>query len=324
MVRIWTVVLMAGLGMANGCAKAVESDWEKRAAERLREPDPSQLARIEAAQPEQARVNPLKERRLLVFWRCEGYIHTSIPWANAAMRAMADRTGAFEVDFADQYAVFEAANLARYDALLFNNTTHLVFPEESMQQAILEFIQSGKGVVGLHAATDNFYEWEAGAQMMGGQFCGHPWTADGTWAFRLNDPKHTLNQAFGGEGFRYQDEIYQYDPATWQGEAVLRLLVSLDFTDPATAARLTDPRFANYNDRYGSAEREVPVSWVRRLGEGRLFNTNFGHREETYTHAPIMRHLLDGIQYALGDLPADERPTAHQHVAQGDGATHQH
>ena len=33
--------------------------------------------------------------------------------------------------------------------------------------------------------------------MMGGQFNGHPWTANGTWAFKVDDPTHPLNQAFG-------------------------------------------------------------------------------------------------------------------------------
>ena len=56
--------------------------------------------------------------------------------------------------------------------------------------------------------------------------------------------------------------------------------------------------------------REVPVSWVSTHGKGRLFNTNFGHNESTYTKPVMMRQLLDGIQYALGDLEADATPSA--------------
>lgn len=313
MFRSHGIPLVFLFSMLTGCTQAEQSDWAKRAAERLKEPNAQQLETIAAAQPNAPSVQPKQPRRLLVFWRCEGFIHKSIPWANAALRSMSRKTSAFAVDFSDSYDVFTEERLADYDAILFNNTTHLVFPDDSMEVALLDFINSGKGIVGLHAATDNFYEWEAGAAMMGGQFCGHPWTADGTWAFHLNEPEHALNAAFGGEGFRYQDEIYQYDPATYQGEAVLRLLVSLDFADSETAARLADPRFAGHNAKFGDGERDVPVSWIRRHGKGRLFNTNFGHRQETYTHAPIMQHLLDGIQYAMGDLSADDRPTAHVH-----------
>jgi type 1 glutamine amidotransferase len=55
--------------------------------------------------------------------------------------------------------------------------------------------------------------------------------------------------------------------------------------------------------------REVPVSWLRKAGEGRVFYTNFGHREDTFTKPVILKHMLDGIQYALGDLEADATPT---------------
>jgi type 1 glutamine amidotransferase len=56
--------------------------------------------------------------------------------------------------------------------------------------------------------------------------------------------------------------------------------------------------------------REVPVSWLRKAGDGRVFYTNFGHREDTFAKPAILKHMLDGIQYALGDLEADATPTA--------------
>ena len=56
--------------------------------------------------------------------------------------------------------------------------------------------------------------------------------------------------------------------------------------------------------------REVPVSWLRKAGEGRVFYTNFGHREDTFRKPMILQHMLDGIQYAIGDLEADATPTA--------------
>jgi len=43
------------------------------------------------------------------------------------------------------------------------------------QRALLEFVQKGKGIVGIHAATDSFYDWPEGAAILGGLFDGHPW-----------------------------------------------------------------------------------------------------------------------------------------------------
>ena len=134
--------------------------------------------------------------------------------------------------------------------------------------------------------------------MVGGQFDGHPWGAGGNWAFKLDDPQHVLNEAFDGNGFWHRDEIYQYQPETYEGPKVLRLLVSLDMSKEEVASRIND------------GPREVPVSWIRKVGDGRVFYTNFGHREETFANPVVLKHMCDGIQYALGDLPADAVPTA--------------
>ncbi|MDA0348922.1 MAG: ThuA domain-containing protein [Verrucomicrobia bacterium] len=305
------IQILALLGL---CAVAImtplcgQDSWEERAEARFT--NPPDARGISRGTPSQATVKPKKERRALVFYRSEGFIHTSVPTANLALEEMAKKTKAFSVDLADQYNVFTKKNLEQYDAIIFNNTTHLKFPEESQRQAILDFINSGKGIVGIHAATDNFYEWEAGAAMMGGQFSGHPWTNDGTYAFKVDDPSHPLNAVFRERGFWHSDEIYQYDPGTFQGEENLRILISLDMTKESTAARLSDPKFAKHNAKFKPGLREVPVSWIRTLGKGRLFNTNFGHNESTYAKPVIMKHLLDGIQYALGDLDADSTPSA--------------
>lgn len=284
--------------------------WEERSAERFKSLTDDHRRQISSAQPDQASVQPAKARKVLVFYRCEGFIHTSIPWGNFALQEMARKTGAFSVDLADQYAVFNPENLRQYDAILFNSSSRLNFPEASQGEAILDFIKSGKGIVGIHAATDSFYEWDAGAAMMGGQFCGHPWTSGGTWAFKLDDPGHRLNQVFHGRGFWHQDEIYQYDPANYQGEEDLRILISLDMSKEVVSERVSDPKYAKVNAKFKPGPREVPVSWVRSFGQGRLFSTNLGHNESTYTKPVVMRHLLDGIQYALGDLKADDTPTA--------------
>lgn len=313
----WLRSLTAGFLVAPGlCGAAATvasaqdnqaSSWEARKAERLRPvTDPQKMAIVEAV-PEQLAAKPRSPRRVLVFYRCEGFIHTSIPHGNLATQQMGRQTGAFQTELADSYDVFTPENLARYDAIVLNNTTHLKFPEPAQEQALLRFVSSGKGLVGYHAASDNFYAHPEAAAMIGGQFNGHPWGAGGTWAFKLDDPDHVLNQAFGGQGFWHQDEIYQYRPETFQGPEVLRLLVSLDMGKPAVAAPIqADPSKGGY----APGPREVPVSWVRRYGEGRVFFTNLGHREETFASPQVLRHLLDGIQFALGDLDVDTTPTA--------------
>lgn len=286
------------LAMGSVTAQDATDPWQQKKAERFKPLSDAQQTAIETAAPTHSSAKPKQPRRVLVFYRCEGFIHTSIPHANLAVEIMGRKTNAFTADLADTYDVFTPENLQQYDCILLNNTTHMKFPKPEQEAAFLDFIAAGKGLAGFHAASDNFGAHPKCRAMVGGQFAGHPWGAGGTWAFKLDDPQHVLNQAFNGKGFWHSDEIYQYNSATYEGPQVLRLLVSLDMAQQEVAKRIND------------GPREVPVSWIRTAGKGRVFYTNFGHREDTFQNPVILQHMLDGIQYALGDLEADATPTA--------------
>ncbi|MCA9158768.1 MAG: ThuA domain-containing protein [Planctomycetales bacterium] len=256
------------------------------------------LAAIADAVPQSSTAVPKQARRALCFCRCGGFVHSSISSCNAALEALGSGTQAFDVDVTDDYDAFTAENLKQYDCIILNNTTNMEFPQASQLNAFIDFVVGGKGLVGIHAASDNFGRHPEARAIIGGEFGGHPWGAGGTWAFKLNEPKHVLNKAFDGRGFWHKDEIYQYNPATYVGSDVLRVLVSLDMGQAKVAERIDD------------GPREVPVSWVRRAGDGRVFYTNFGHNESTYENPAILQHLLDGMQYAMGDLEVDDAPTS--------------
>ncbi|WP_253154408.1 ThuA domain-containing protein [Stieleria tagensis] len=291
------LLALTTLTLLGSAWSTAEETWEQKKASRFKPLNDHQKQSIAAAIPDKLAAQPASQRRILAFYRCEGFIHTSIPHANESVRAMAEKTKAFAVDFADTYDVFTPENLEQYDAILLNNTTHMRFDQPEQQAAFMDFVAGGKGLIGFHAASDNFNRYPDSLAMIGGTFSGHPWGAGGKWAFKLDDPQHVLNNAFGGNGFWHSDEIYQYKPDSYVGTGVLRILVSLDMSKEAVSSRIDD------------GPREVPVSWVRTAGDGRVFYTNLGHREDTFANPMIVKHMLDGIQYALGDLDADATPT---------------
>ncbi|MFM8487537.1 MAG: hypothetical protein ACKOCH_14510, partial [Bacteroidota bacterium] len=88
--------------------------WQKKKAESFRPLTDAQKSAIETAVPAEAVAKPKKARRVLMFYRCEGFIHGSIPYGNYAVEAMAKKTNAFTVDLADTYDVFTPENLAKY------------------------------------------------------------------------------------------------------------------------------------------------------------------------------------------------------------------
>jgi hypothetical protein len=264
----------------------------------LKELSAKEMELLEKAIPAQAKAKPVKPRKILVFWLCKGYFHESIPVINKALELMGKKTGAYEAVFSDDMNMFDSGKLAEFDAVVFNNTTKLEFNEPGRKQALMDFVKGGKGIIGIHAATDNFYTWPEAAEMMGGQFVYHPWTAGGTWAIKNVEPNHPLNEAFKGEGFKIKDEIYRQKLLKLRENC--RVLLALDLDDPAT------------KNAKGALEsdRDMPVSWLRNYDKGRVFYCGLGHNNEVIFRPQILQHYLDGIQFAIGDLVVDARPAA--------------
>jgi type 1 glutamine amidotransferase len=267
----------------------------------LRKLKDDEIAKIKAALPDKAVAKPAQARKMLVFWKCEGFFHTSIPVANEALKMMGEKTGAFQVTaVTDDYSVFTPESLKQFDIICFNNTTHLKFDPKATPErckALMDFVTSGKGVVGIHAACDNFYEWPEGAEMMGSRFTAHPWTSNMTEAIKIDEPDHPLTAPFKGQGFKVKDEIYRTAPGIYSRAKEL-VLLSLDMSDPATK---------NVKGVIES-DNDTGISWVKEVGKGRVFYCSLGHNDPIFMTAPILEHFLRGIQFAAGDFPVPTKP----------------
>jgi type 1 glutamine amidotransferase/HEAT repeat protein len=164
-----------------------------------------------------------------------------------------------------------------------------------VEKRFVDFVRNGKGLIGVHAATDCLYKWPEYGDMMGGFFNSHPWNENVT--VKLDDPGHPLLRAFRGQSFVVADEIYQFKEPYSRDK--LRVLLSIDVngTDMTKKnIRRTDGDFA--------------VAWIHRYGKGRVFYFSLGHRPEIFWNEPVMQCYLDGIQYALGDLTCDDTPSS--------------
>jgi hypothetical protein len=195
----------------------------------------------------------------------------------------------------EQFAkAFAPESLALFDGVIFASTTgELPIPD---LDAFLAWIKSGKAFIGFHAATDTLKSSDAYCEMVGGYFAGHPWNAGGEHGFVVHDPGHPVVKMFP-ERFRWKDEIYQYDPR-YKPEN-LRVLLSLDMA----ASTPQEPW-------------HVPVAWVREYGKGRVFATNFGHNEATWTDPMFKQHMEQGIAWALGRVTASATPNPEVQAAE--------
>jgi type 1 glutamine amidotransferase len=258
-------------------------------------------------------VQPAAKRKLLVFNRANGFRHSSIEIGSQAMQILGQKSGVWDTTITDDPAVFTADNLKQYDAVCFLNTTGDVFtPQlpkdateaqkqearpvgEARQQAFLDYVASGKGFIGIHAATDTAYNWSGYGDLIGGYFDGHPWGSGDEVSVRVEDPNHPLCRHLEGKNLDFKEEIYQMRDKPYSRQKQ-RVLLGLDLgrTKPKNGMKRKD--------------NDYPISWVKTYGQGRVFYCSLGHREDKYWDPRVMQHYLAGIQFVMGDLKADTTP----------------
>jgi uncharacterized protein len=231
-------------------------------------------------------------KHVLVVTSTYGFPHSSIPTAEKVLAGLGESTGFFDVEYVrggkdgkgdDNISKKMSRDaLKKYDAIIFANTTgDLPLPE---REALIDFVKSGKGFVGMHSASDTFHDWRPYIDMLGGEFLVHH---EQVRVDCINeDPAHPACRDLGPT-YTVFDEIY--------------LLKNFDRTK--VHGLLTLDRHPNTG-----VPGDYPIAWSKQVGKGRLFYTSLGHREDVWLSAAYQQHILGGIQYALGLENADATP----------------
>ncbi len=118
-----------------------------------------------AALPTTPGTKPMHERRLLVMAHtgAGGFVHASIPLAAKAVEALGNQGGLWTTTVSYDAADINTNNLKKYDAIFLDSTTacFLDDPDPAVtaarRAAFLNFVRGGKGIAGIHAATDSYH-----------------------------------------------------------------------------------------------------------------------------------------------------------------------
>lgn len=292
---------------------------------------------MDDAVPTKSYATPKKARKILVLCKATGFVHSSIPLAAATIKELGDRTGAWSTTITYDPADINAQNLQQYDLVFLASTTGQFLDDPNnkeltadRRQALLNFVRSGKGLAGVHAAVDSYHTspsmgrrganpgqrraaraaaesfvptgtWPAYNKMIGGFFKWH-WPYPQVITVKIDDKKSPLTQMFHGQEFVIHDETYTMAQDSYSLKNVHEL-TSIDYSKMSQADKDKEPAASRRTDGdYG-------LSWIRREGKGRVFIEVLGHDEHMYEMPVYLEHLLAGIQYALGDLRANDAPT---------------
>jgi type 1 glutamine amidotransferase len=285
-------------------------------------------------------------KKLLVVTVTTGFRHSSIETGEKVLAELAQKSGAFTVDFVKQpegrpiaprkpnrdkkdtdesFKAKEEAyakemadfvptrdaydqkvkaycaekltmdKIKDYDGFIFCNTTgDLPFPDA---QGFIDLVKGGKAFIAMHSGSDTFHKFRPYVDMLGGEFETHK--AQVEIQPIVHDAKHPAGAPFPA-GFKVFDEIYIIKSFT---KDHVHGILGLD---------------AHPNEK---TPGYFPVSWVREFGQGRVFYSSLGHREDVWdpewkdgsgkrTNAPeiaktYQEHILGGIKWALRLVEGD-------------------
>ena len=224
--------------------------------------------------------------RILYFTYSAGYRHDVIPLSKAILTQLGSNSGVFEVTATEDTSEFSTENLERYAAVMFYTTGEL--PMSGAQKAaLLNFVRSGGGFLGVHSATDTFYTWPDYLELVGGYFNGHPWHQAVT--IEVVDPGDPL-VAFLGNWLQLEDEIYQISDFDYRGS---RVLLRLDQSSVDLSKTGVHQRFYGW-----------PLAWKRFYGQGRVFYTALGHEASVWQDRRYQRMLTNAILWSMRRSPS--------------------
>lgn len=214
--------------------------------------------------------------RILVFTKTAGFVHNSIEDGVKAIEILGNEND-FQVESSDDPSNFNDDYLAQFSAIIFLNTTGNIL-DVNQEAAFERYIQAGGGFVGVHSATDTEYDWFWYAKLVGAQFLGHPHIQEAD--FHITDNTSVATDFFEEAIWTRTDEIYNFKHMN----PVVNVLVKVD---------------ENSYEGGGNGDNH-PISWQHEYDGGRAFYTALGHTKESYTEPLYLKHLLGGIDYAIG------------------------
>jgi type 1 glutamine amidotransferase len=264
------------------------------------------------------RATATKTAKVLVFTRSQGFEHSVVKAGKDGKPSLVDRTMTelaakhnFEVTCTKDGRIFLPETLREFDAFFFITTGDLTkeggdkqppMPPEG-KKALLDAIAAGKGFVGSHCASDTFHshadknentKWSNQSPeqmdpyiaMLGGEFIRHgPDQQEAT--MRVADPK--FPGLSGLKDFRIKEEWY-----------------ALKNFAPDLHVILVQETKGMKN--YDYQRPDYPATWARKHGNGRVFYTSMGHREDVWESETFHQILVGGLSWALGRVDADLSP----------------
>jgi cytochrome c len=215
---------------------------------------------------------------VLVFSATAGYRHASIPDGIAALTTLAGQRG-WTLTATEDATQFQDSVLSMLDVIVFLSTTGDVL-DTDQQAALVRYVQSGKGWVGIHSASDTEHDWPWYGGLVGAYFQSHPDIQQA--AIHVEDPTFPATSGLPDPWVR-TDEWYAF---TSNPRGRVHVLLSLDED--------------SYAPGDSGMDGDHPIAWYQVYEGGRSFYTALGHTSESYQEPLFVAQLAEAVEWAGG------------------------
>ncbi|WP_276371679.1 ThuA domain-containing protein [Chryseolinea sp. H1M3-3] len=235
---------------------------------------------------------PQDRTNVLLFSKATGFRHgESIEAGKKVFDKLAKRNNWFLYS-TEEGGVFNPDQLARFDAVIFNNSTGRVLNEE--QQKTLEaYVGNGGKLIGIHGSGDDSHHWDWYEQnFVGAKFSHHP----------MNPQLQEATLIRNGIGI--DSALLQGLPSTWQHtdewyvfyknphDKGFNVLYEID-----GEKIISNGNFLWIRDKDFGMGKKHPVAWYRVTGKGRTFYTSIGHDAAAWKQEPFVRMLENAVKW---------------------------
>jgi len=248
-----------------------------------------------------ARAADGKTRKVLFYTKSAGFQHSVITrkgdelgHAEKILIQLGKEHG-FDVTATKDGSVFTPDKLKEFDVIAFYTTGDLTTPgtdkstpmPKEGKQALFDHVRSGKGFIGFHCASDTFHSPKDGVdpyiKFLGGEFKTHGAQQSSKISVVPNH-KFPIKDL---KPFEMTEEWYQLVNFNPDMHVIL-------VQETKSMREESYKKLGNY-----------PMTWARKEGQGRVFYTSMGHREDVWTNPLFQSVLLGGLAWAAGNVEAD-------------------
>lgn len=214
------------------------------------------------------------------------------------LRKMLEDTEKFEVRVTEEFRGAGPEMLAPYDVLVLNyyerNRPELKWGAKT-EQAFLDYLRAGKGVVVYHFSMAAFDGWTDYEKISAGNWRpnnGHH-SAPHDFVVDIKDQEHPITKGLKLALPQPHDELY--GNLRWQPAGSYHLLASAYDDHELYKASRTDSRAPQPLEGPGQNQ---PMLWTTQYGQGRVFITALGHDTEQVQTPTFITTFTRGTEWA--------------------------